>query len=315
MSKRRDERIQEALEILGALGMPEAQQNERSALCLLALADISENTPWASAERPALGVTPVMQWIGAEYGKKYAPNTRETIRRETLHQFVDGGIAAYNLDKPDRPVNSPHANYQLIEETRALIARYGTPTWPQALARWKAGKETLVQRYSRPRDLEKVPLRFQGVEMQLSPGRHSELMEQIVSEFGPRFAPGAKVLYLGDTGAKQDFFDTAALEKLGLRFEQGEKMPDVILHSEETGRLFLIEAVTSHGPIDPKRQGELLDLFGNCGATLIFVTAFPDKTLMAKHLASVAWETEVWVAGEPDHMIHLNGARFLNPGT
>lgn len=314
MSRRQNKRIQEALEILQALGMPEAQQNERSALCLLALANIAENTPWASAAKPALGVTPIMQWVGTKYGKPYAPNTREAFRRETLHQFVSGGIAAYNPDAPDRPTNSRHANYQLIEETRALIATYGTPAWPQALARWKASRETLVEQYARPRDLEMVPLRFQGMEMQLSPGQHSGLMEQIVSEFGPRFAPGADVLYLGDTGARQDFFDEAAFAKLGLQFAQGDKMPDVVLHSAGTGRLFLIEAVTSHGPIDPKRQGELLGLFGNCGAALVFVTAFPDKALMARHIASLAWETEVWVAGEPDHMIHLNGTRFLSPG-
>ena len=51
-----------------------------------------------------------MSWVREHYGKEYAPNTRETFRRETMHQFVQAGIVQRNPDKPDRPVNSPHTS-------------------------------------------------------------------------------------------------------------------------------------------------------------------------------------------------------------
>ena len=101
--------ISDAINILAALGMPRAQQNERSALCLLALLNLTPDKKWRESEKPLLGITPVMDWARQYYKKDYAPNTRETVRRQTMHQFVDAGIALYNPDKPDRPVNSPNS--------------------------------------------------------------------------------------------------------------------------------------------------------------------------------------------------------------
>src|SRR5688572_10708572 len=103
-----EKRIKEALTVLVDLGMPQAQLNERSALCLLAVLNLQPQKTWEEIERPLIGITPIMTWIKEYYGKAYAPNTRETIRRQTMHQFVQAGVATYNPDLPARPVNSPH---------------------------------------------------------------------------------------------------------------------------------------------------------------------------------------------------------------
>ncbi|MDJ0598987.1 MAG: N-6 DNA methylase [Crocosphaera sp.] len=142
------EKIDQALEILALLGMPRAQQNERSALTLLSLIDLKANGSWSDLERPMIGVTPIMNWCEEFYGKKYAPNTRETFRRQTLHQFIDGGLCLYNPDRPDRPVNSPKACYQITTELFDMLVKYGTNEWETALADWLEHRETLITKAS-----------------------------------------------------------------------------------------------------------------------------------------------------------------------
>ena len=307
-------KIDEAIDVIKAFGLPKEQQNERSALTLLALLNLREPGSWNDVERPMLGVTPMMNWFEESYNKKYAPNTRETIRRQTLHQFVEGGVCLYNPDKPDRAVNSPKACYQIAEDAFEAIKTYQTNKWSQSLEEWLSNKTTLVQQYSRERDQELIPLKIrEGEEIFLSPGEHSALIREIVEDFAPRFVGGSKVVYLGDTGAKEDFFDVKLLSSLGVEVDRKGKLPDVVLYLEEKNWLILIESVTSHGPVDGKRYLELTNLFSNCVSELIFVSAFPDKKTLNRFISQVAWETEVWLADNPSHMIHFNGDKFLGP--
>jgi len=90
------------------------------------------------------------------------------------------------------------------------------------------------------------------------------------------------------------------------------KMPDVVVYHVQKKWLVLIEAVTSHGPVDGKRRDELKRLFADCKAGLVFVTAFLDRGRNGQVLGDISWETEVWVADAPSHMIHFNGERFLD---
>lgn len=152
-----------------------------------------------------------------------------------------------------------------------------------------------------------------GVDIRLSPGAHSTLMKAIVEEFAPRYAPGSRLIYAGDTGSKWGYFDDEMLSKLGVIVDSHGKMPDVIIFDEKRDWLLLVEAVTSHGPVDGKRHEELSTLFSNSTAGLVFVTAFPDRATMGKYLPEIAWETEVWVSEAPTHLIHFNGERFLGP--
>lgn len=308
------QKIEESLEILKDLGMPRAQLNERSALTLLALLDLHPDGEWSKVERPMMGVTPIMDWCRDVYGKEYAPNTRETFRRQTLHQFCDGGIALYNPDEPDRAVNSPKACYQIAPELHSILVLYGTDKWQFALESHLENVSTLITQYAMAREMEMIPLTLDdGTAIQLSPGAHSQLIRDIVVEFGPRFAQGSEVIYLGDTGAKEDFFRKERLEELGVTVNRKGKLPDVVLYCKSRNWLFLIESVTSHGPVDGKRHGELAKLFSNAIPGLVYVTAFPDRKIMAKYLFELSWETEVWVADAPTHMIHMNGDRFLGP--
>jgi len=307
-------RIDAAEAILAAVGMPRAQLNERSALSLLALADLTPDKKWARASAPLIGITPIMDWVREQYGKLYAPNTRETFRRQTMHQFVDGGIALYNPDNPERPVNSPKAVYQLTPEMLALIKTYNTAEWEASLAVFRESRQSLADQYARARELKQVPVVTPGGgEVILSPGEHSQLIKQIIEVFAPHFAPGSELIYAGDTGQKVGVFDKKALSQLGVTVDSHGKMPDVVLYDRKREWLLLCEAVTSHGPVDGKRHQELEKLFKDSKAGLVYVSAFPDRATMRKYLADIAWETEAWAADAPTHLMHFNGERFLGP--
>lgn len=306
--------IKAAHKILISLGLPRAQQNERSALCLLALLNLTPSKAWSDAENPLIGITPIMDWVREHYQKDYAPNTRETIRRQTIHQFVDAGIALYNPDKPDRPVNSPKAVYQIEPAALTMLRSFGSPTWRDSLTTYLAECETLADRYAKEREQNRIPVQIApGKRISLSPGEHSELIRAIIEDFAPRFAPGSILVYAGDTGDKWGYFDAALLFELGVDVDSHGKMPDVVLHFAEKNWLLLAESVTSHGPVDGKRHAELAQLFSEAKAGLVYVTAFPNRAVMARYLGDIAWETEVWVADAPSHLIHFDGERFLGP--
>lgn len=162
--------------------------------------------------------------------------------------------------------------------------------------------------------MQKIPLPIkEGHVVALSPGGQNVLIEKIIPEFCPRFTPGGKLIYVGDTADKFAYFDKEALADLGVKVDEHGKMPDVVIHHVEKDWLVLIEAVTSHGPVNPKRHSELKELFRESRIGLVFVTAFLTRRDMIKYLGEIAWETEVWVAETPTHMIHFNGERFLGP--
>ena len=174
-------KLEEALAIVKALGLPRAQHNERSALCLLALCNMTPEKTWSQGEAPYIGITPIMDWARDHYGTSYAPNTRETFRRQTMHQFMAAGIALYNPDEPARAVNSPKALYQISPEALALIRLYGTNDWKAALQSFLKQQEGLAKRYAREREMVKVPVALpEGKSIELSPGSHSELIKAII---------------------------------------------------------------------------------------------------------------------------------------
>ncbi len=310
----KNDHIEAANQIIIALGLPRAQQNERSALSLLALLNLTPGKAWVNAENPLVGITPIMDWAHEHYGKEYAPNTRETFRRQTMHQFCDAGIALYNPDKPDRPVNSPKAVYQIEPVALALLRTFGTSAWHDSLTKYLSERETLVARYAKEREQNRIPVEVaQGKEITLSPGEHSELIRAIIEDFAPRFAPGSVLIYAGDTGDKWGYFNAPLLAGLGIDVDSHGKMPDVVLHFTAKNWLLLVESVTSHGPVDGKRHTELASLFAGSTAGLVYVTAFPNRAIMGRYLGDIAWETEVWVADAPSHLIHFNGEHFLGP--
>jgi hypothetical protein len=255
-----------------------------------------------------------MDWFAQHYGKRYAPNTRETVRRQSIHQFIEAGIIVANPDDPTRPINSGKTVYQIEPGALDLLRSFGTNRWARNLRTWLTSVETLKARYARERQLKRIPLRLAtGEKIDLSPGGQNLLVKQIIEEFCPRFVPGGKPIYIGDTDTKWAYFNPKRLARLGVVVDAQGKMPDVVVHHVRKDWLVVIEAVTSHGPVDSKRRDELSRLFAGSKAGLVFVTAFLDRATMVRYLGDISWQTEVWVADAPSHLIHFNGERFLGP--
>ncbi len=307
-------RIREAIEVIEMIGLPRAQQNERSALTLLALLNLKPELPWSAAESPLMGITLIMDFVREYYGIEYAPNTRETFRRQTMHQFVDAGLAIPNPDDPARPVNSPKFCYQIEKSALELLRVFGANVWNEKVQTYLSTVETLKQKYEQMRAMQMVPVVIaEEKEIYLSSGAHSRLLKAIIEEFAPRYVPGGEVIYIGDTGDKWGYFDENLLQDLGVSVDMHGKMPDVVIHHTTKDWLLLIEAVTSHGPVDPKRHVELQQLFQDARPGLLYVTVFLTRKDFTKYASSISWQTEVWIQENGTHLIHFDGERFLGP--
>ena len=307
-------KLEEAKDLLNALGLPPAQRNELAALTLLALANLTESDSWNRARRRSIRIHDMILFVEQNYRKRYAENTRETFRRQVLHQFEQARIVDRNPDDPTLPINSPRTHYALSEPVLPVVQGYGTKAGQRWLEKFRAEQGTLLELYQRQRRQSMIPLRDpSGRELHLSPGRHNQLQVAVVEEFAPRFAPGAKLLYLGDAANKILLYDTKALQRLGVPVDKHGKLPDIVLYSPKRKWLFLIEVVTSHGPVSHKRYRELESLLHKCPAGRVYVSVFPDFKEYLRHVRDIAWETEIWIAEAPDHLIHYNGDKFIGP--
>jgi len=255
----------------------------------------------------------MMDWMRDHYDVRYAPNTRETIRRQTVHQFVQHGLVEENPDDPSRPINSPKWCYRLTSDALDLLQAIGTQAFKKELLRFQNKPATKALK-ARHRDLPRESVRLpDGVSVDLSVGGQNTLIRSIVEEFIPRFVRSPKVLLLGDAADKEVVSDNAVLAGLSIVLPPRGKAPDVLVHDEIRDWLIVVEAVTSHGPVDQKRKNEVAKLFSSARPGVVFVSAFPDRRTFARFHSVIAWETEVWIADAPDHMIHFNGVRFLGP--
>ena len=185
--------------------------------------------------------------------------------------------------------------------------------WGEQLSTFLENHDTLVEIYASKRAMRKMPVKINGADFTFSPGKHNQLQKAIIEEFAPRFAPNSECLYVGDTIEKDLVKDEDKLRELGFCITLHDKMPDVVLYSEEKNWLYFIESVTSVGPMDAKRIKEIKEMTTGVTAGEIYVTAFLDFKTFKKFSETLAWETEVWIADMPDHMIHLNGDKFLGP--
>jgi hypothetical protein len=289
--------------------MPKKQQADLCAYTLLALANVFSEDGWACATNEYIRIHDVIVFIHEKFGVAYAENSRETFRKQAMHPFRTAAL----IEDNGKATNSPNYKYRLTSETLALIQSYKTSRWDDELAAFKQKHDSLEIKYASKKALQKMPIRLDDTEFSLSAGKHNELQKAIIDEFKPRFAPNSKGLYLGDTTDKYLYLDAVTLEELGITITLHDKLPDIILYDEEKDWIYLIEAVTSVGPMSPRRIIEINEITAGSKSGKIFVTAFPDRKTFKKFYEELAWDTEVWIAENPDHLVHLNGDRFLGP--
>lgn len=303
------DKIEETREFLQKVGMPKAQQADICCYVILAMAGIKPNMSWSEATNEWIRIHDIIQFINIYYGATYAENSRETFRKQALHRFRTAALVEDN----GKATNSPNYRYRLTDETLQMLKAVGTKQEQTELNRFLAYHEKLMDIYASKKKMTMMPVKINGLDFSFSAGKHNELQKAIIEEFAPRFAPNSECLYVGDTIEKDLVKNVDKLEKLGFEITLHDKMPDVVLYREDKDWIYFVESVTSVGPMDPKRILEIEEMTKDVKAGKVYVTAFLDFKTYKRFSEDLAWETEVWIAEMPEHMIHLNGDRFMGP--
>lgn len=302
-------KLEEAKDILNQLKVPQKQQSDLCGYVILAMADIKKSDEWGNATNQWIRIHDVIRYIREFYGVSYAENSRETFRKQAMHHFRNAAF----IEDNGKATNSPNYRYRLTDEMLSVVKSYQSTKWENERDNFLNSHNNLIDIYSSKKAMQKMPVKINGSDFSFSPGKHNYLQKLIIEEFAPRFAENSECLYVGDTIQKDLVKNEERLKELGFEITLHDKMPDVVLYSEDKHWIYFIESVTSVGAMERKRIKEIEEMTQRVSAGKIYVTAFLDFKTFKKFSESLAWETEVWIADMPDHMIHLNGDRFLGP--
>lgn len=305
------------LDILGEVGIPmdgTPRRLEKMAMACLAVGSIKTEFAEAKSanDNHFLTTREIIIFENTNYGENISSGSYDDIRRKDLLLPVQARIVLNSSSFDPQATNNPTRGYALNPLFADLIKCYGSKKWKKNLANYKKQVDLLNEELERKRNLEKIPVKLpSGVELELSAGEHNVLQKCIVEDFLTRFGMGAEVLYIGDTSDKFLYRNDAVLKQIGFFTLEHEELPDVVAYCSDKNLLFLIEAVHSAGPMSEIRVRKLKKQIEKCTAIPIFVTTFLNKKEFRKWVTEIAWETEVWIADSPEHMIHFNGYKFL----
>ena len=302
-------KVDGARKILKSLDFPSHQQSDICCYTLLAMTAVTELSEWSAATNNWVRIHDIIQFTEREYKVRYAENSRETFRKQAIHHFRNAAI----IEDNGKATNSPNYRYRITDEALTLLRSFGCDEWDSHVLVFNATHESLIDLYTSKKKMTKIPISIGGKELMFSTGKHNELQKHILEEFAPRFAPYSECLYVGDTAEKDLYKNEERLQKLGFVITLHDKMPDIVLYRADKDWLYFIEAVTSVGPIDTKRIIEIEAMTKSVKSGKIYVTAFLNMKTFKTFLDSLAWETEIWIAELPEHMIHMNGDMFIGP--
>lgn len=312
--------INEALFILSTFGIPTSdtpRRLEKMAIAFLAVAGMDPSKNWkdvkSNDDHHRLTSREIIIHVNRYYGESISPGSYDDIRRKDLKYLTVAGIVMNSAANPNAATNNPTRRYALAPEYAELIKKFSDKNWQKVAIDFMQGKKALSLDLAGEREIRKIPITFGKNTYEFTPGEHNQIQKAVVEEFLPRYGYGAEVLYIGDTANKYLFLNREKLKELNFFEISHGELPDVIAYSKDKNWLYLIEAVHSANPINPLRHHELKRLTAECTAGIIYVTAFLDRKVSQKFIGEIAWETEVWIAETPDHLIHFNGDRFLGP--
>ncbi len=311
--------INHTLYILDFFGVPmnaTPRRLERMAIAFLACGYIKSKKDFDKAKDSNSGFSlktrEIIQFVNENFGENISSGSYDDIRRKDLKLLTVGEIVLQS--SPNSATNDSTRGYVINYTYAKLLKSYGTKNWAALVSKELQGIDSINEKLKRLRDINKIPVLLpSGKELNFSLGEHNDLQKAIIEELLPRYGYGAEVLYVGDTSNKYLHLDSERLKELNFFELSHEELPDVIAYSKSKNWLFLIEAVHSSGPISEIRLLQLKKLTQNCKADIVYITAFLDRNKFRQFMTDIAWETEVWIADNPDHMIHFNGDKFIGP--
>lgn len=311
--------INHTLYILDCFGIPidgTDRRIEKIAMAFLACGDIKSIDDFKNAKDSnsdyALTTRQIIRFINPNFGENISSGSYDDIRRKDLKLLTIGDIVSHSIPKSAK--NDSTRGYVLNPFYAYMVRSYGTEGWKKDVKKQLQDIESLEVKLKRQRDILQVPVTLpSGKKLDFSIGKHNELQKAIIEEFLPRYGYGGEVLYVGDTANKYLHLNKEVLQDLNFFDISHDELPDVISYSKSKNWLYLIEAVHSSGPIDELRILQFKKLTKKCKAEIVYVTAFLDRKTFKQFMKDIAWETEVWIANHPDHLIHFNGDKHLGP--
>lgn len=312
--------INEALDILYSVGIPFSGKRERGlecmALAFLAVSGVARSWKEAKGQNEHRHITTraIIKYINENFEESISSGSYDDIRRKHLKLLVLADLILNSANNPSAAPNDPTRGYTLSSEFKSLVTYYGTEEWEIKLKLFTKNRPSLSEILQRKRDMPKVRVTLSsGHILDFARGGHNQLQREVIEEFLPRFGGLCEVLYVGDATDKYLLRSDDKLKELGFFELSHDSLPDIVAFNQEKNWLFLIEAFYTSGPMSEERILELKKALINCSAGLIFVTAFTSKIDFKKNVGDIGWETEVWTADNPDHLVHFNGNKFLGP--
>lgn len=311
--------INRTLHILESFGIPvdsSPRRLERMAIAFLACGNVRKTKDFKVIKDAnsdfSLKTREIIEYVNKHFSEEISSGSYDDIRRKDLKLLTVAEIVLHS--SPNSATNDSTRGYCINPMYADLIRLYGEKGWSTIVSDKLKSVEPLNLRLQRERDIKKVPVTLpSGGSLEFSSGEHNDLQKAIIESFLPIYGFGAEVLYVGDTSDKYLHLEAEKLKALNFFDISHEELPDVIAYSKEKNWLYLIEAVHSANPISEIRLIQLKKLTKECSADIVYVTAFLDRSAFRKFMVDIAWETEVWIADNPKHLVHFNGDKFLGP--
>lgn len=309
--------IYNILDILKEVGVPMDQtdlRRQRMAQACMAIGGIKKSFKDVRSVKDGLFLRTreIIKFENDFYRENIASGSYDDIRRKDLKLLTYANIAVSSSDISSQATNDGKRGYCLSDEFAELLLAYRTPEWENTLLEYKKKVKALEEELERKRESERVPVTLpSGKELILSYGEHNQLQKKIIENFLPIFGKGCEVLYIGDTQEKLLHIETEKLKELGFFALDHTELPDIIAYNKDTNLLYIVEAFHSTGQWNETRLYKVKQKLTDCKAEQIFVSAFETIKDFKKRSCDIAWETEVWIADIPEHMIHFNGYKFL----
>lgn len=313
--------IREALFIIDQLGIPleglTGRDKEKLAMALLAAGDVKTSKEWRKVKSTNSGYSittkQCVEFYNTYLEENMSKGSYDYVLRDGFSKLLIGGIV--ERSKPESNLSDATRGYRISTEYARIISKFGQKDWEKQVEILNKTHITYRERLAQTRNIPMINVKMpDGKEFQLKDGEHNLIQQQVITEFLPRFGYGATLLYCGDSDNKYGVInEKEKLAELGIKDLSQGKLPDIVAYSAEKDWIYLIEAYHTSNPITAERKYELEQMMGECADKCIYITAFESNDAFRNCKEDLAWETEVWIVTNPDHMIHRNGFRFIGP--
>lgn len=316
--------LEEAEDILAAFGIPldklSSKQRAHAARTFVALAGLKVGDPWTQAQDMStltLTTKQILRFGRLHHGETRSDGSYDDVRRKDLLLPIAARVIQSAANNVNANTNDGTRGYGIHPKAAQLARMFGTELWAKSCNTFQNEWPSLIKELERARALRRIPIRIaDDLVLSFERNVHNQVQKAVVEVFLELFGQGAELLYVGDATDRGKFRNEERLRELGVFDLEHDKLPDVAAYSKSKNWLFLIEAVDSANPVTELRRLTFERLLeGKCKADRVYVSAFPDRATFRRFAGEIAWETEVWVADAPEHMVHFNGDKFLGPHT